>query len=88
MTMSETEPVTTATPFEMIPAADAHLFEVRADVPASWAFSSASCLTNSVRELCNQAIDSADGMSVETAYLCAFALGAVEALIDSVRGQS
>lgn len=79
----QTGSVTRATSFGLIPAAGAKLFEVRGGIDYSWARSTASCLVDGVKRMCDEAID-ADGMTVQNAYICSFIMDAVEALIDSM----
>lgn len=72
--------VTTTVPFDYIPVADSHLFEVRSGIDASFALSHAEIISSVVQSLLVDAVDDGDAVSGDTAYLCAFLMDTAKAL--------
>lgn len=74
-----TQSVTKEVGFGFIPACDANTFTVRAGINSGFALGDADCLDSAVRALLQDAV-SADGMDVDIAWLCRFAMNASCAL--------
>lgn len=74
--------VTTVTPFDHIPVAHDHLFEVRGGLDASFALSHAEIISNVVQSMLLDAVE--DDMGGDKAYVCEFLMDTAKALREAV----
>ncbi len=75
-----TKSVTTVTPFDHIPVADDHLFEVRGGLDASFALSHAEILSSVVQSILMDAVGAGDAVDGDMAYVCGFLMDTAKAL--------
>lgn len=75
-----TKSVTTATPFDHIPVAQDHLFEVRGGLDVSFALSHAEVLSSVVQSLLMDAVSDDEPVVGDMAYVCEFLMDTAKAL--------
>jgi len=75
-----TKSVTTATPFDHIPIAQDHLFEVREGLDSSFALSHAEILSSFVQSILMDAVSDDDPVGGDMAYVCEFLMDTAKAL--------